>query len=242
MQAVKTWLKQSETPLAKALFKAAKKIRAIELPTIHSIHKPLYWLHTSLVNGWNNTWRILYWTPLFKSQLRHCGRGFLLYSGMPLVLGKLNIRIGDNSRMSGISTLCGRASAITTPELIIGNNVDVGWQNTIAVGTRVVLGHNVRLAGKVFLAGFPGHPINAQQRAAGLPEHDDQVGDIVLEDDVWLATGVTVMAGVHIGRGTVVAAGSVVTHDLPPGVIAGGMPAKVIKTIQSSGAEYDATK
>ena len=65
----------------------------------------------------------------------------------------------------------------------------------------------------------------------GLPDEDSQIGDIVLEDDVWLATGVTVSAGVTIGRGTVVAAGSVVTKDLPPGVLAAGVPAKVIREI-----------
>jgi acetyltransferase-like isoleucine patch superfamily enzyme len=55
-------------------------------------------------------------------------------------------------------------------------------------------------------------------------------GDIVIEDDVWLGTGVKVMDGVRIGRGAVVGAGSVVTHDIPPYAIAAGVPAKVIRT------------
>ena len=116
----------------------------------------------------------------------------------------------------------------------VGSNVDIGWQTTIAVGRRVVLGDNVRIAGRALLAGYPGHPLDAAARAAGLPETDDQVGDIVLEDDVWLATGVTVSAGVRIGRGTVVAAGSVVTHDLPAGILAGGVPARMIRPLDAS--------
>jgi acetyltransferase-like isoleucine patch superfamily enzyme len=114
----------------------------------------------------------------------------------------------------------------------VGNNVDIGWQTTIAVGRSIEIGNNVRSAGRAFLAGYPGHPIDAAARATGAPDTEDQIGDIVLEDDVWLATGVTVSAGVRIGRGTIVAAGSVVTKDLPPGVLAAGVPARVVRQLQ----------
>jgi acetyltransferase-like isoleucine patch superfamily enzyme len=227
----KNWLKQSESPLAKVLMNGINAIRFFEIPSISVLHKPIYWLHISLVNGVHNLTRILYWTPIFKSRLASFGKNLYVYSTMPQVLGRLNIHIGNNTRMSGISTLCGRSSGHVMPELIIGDNVDIGWQNSINVGSRIIIGDNVRLAGKVFLAGFPGHPLDADKRAQGLPEEDNQVGDIILEKDVWLATGVTVMAGVTIGEGTVVAAGSVVTHSLPAGVLAGGMPAIVIKVI-----------
>ena len=54
-------------------------------------------------------------------------------------------------------------------------------------------------------------------------------GDIVIEDDVWIGFRSTILSGVHIGQGAVVAAGSVVTKDVPPYAIVGGVPAKVIK-------------
>lgn len=54
-------------------------------------------------------------------------------------------------------------------------------------------------------------------------------GDILVEDDVWIGHGSTILSGVHIGQGAVVAAGSVVTKDVPPYAIVGGVPAKVIK-------------
>lgn len=64
----------------------------------------------------------------------------------------------------------------------------------------------------------------------GLPGGESlSKGPIVVEDDVWLGFRVTVLSGVTIGRGAVVAAGSVVTKDVPPYVIVGGVPAKVIK-------------
>ena len=54
-------------------------------------------------------------------------------------------------------------------------------------------------------------------------------GDIVVDDDVWIGYGATILSGVHIGQGAVVAAGAVVTKDVEPYVIVGGVPAKTIK-------------
>ena len=60
----------------------------------------------------------------------------------------------------------------------------------------------------------------------GLPE---KCGDIVIGSDVWVSTGVTILGGVTIGHGAVVAARAVVTKDVPPYAIVGGVPAKVIR-------------
>ena len=118
------------------------------------------------------------------------------------------------------------------PQLLVGNNVDIGWQTTIAVGQRIVIGDNVRIAGRAFLFGYSGHPLDAERRARGDGDDAHQTGNIILEKDVWLCTNVCVKHNVTIGEGTIVAAGSVVTHDLPAHVIAAGNPAKVIRHIK----------
>ena len=57
---------------------------------------------------------------------------------------------------------------------------------------------------------------------------------VVIEDDVWVGGKSVILPGVTIGRGSIIAAGSVVTKDIPPFVIAGGVPAKIIKYRQSN--------
>jgi tetrahydrodipicolinate N-succinyltransferase len=81
-----------------------------------------------------------------------------------------------------------------------------------------------------------GHPIS---NISTFPFHVDVLkdkkyeasskGDIVVDDDVWIGYRAMILSGVHIGQGAVVAAGAVVTKDVPPYAIVGGVPAKVIK-------------
>ena len=59
-----------------------------------------------------------------------------------------------------------------------------------------------------------------------LPENDK---DVIIENDVWVGANVTILKGVEIGEGSIVAAGSVVTKSVPPYSIVGGVPARVIK-------------
>ncbi len=235
MQQTRQWLKTSKNPLAIILHRHLRALLQLAVPAPRFVFSPLYFAYCSLRTLVTTLTRILWWTPLLKGRLDKFGRNLNLFGGLPFISGSLRISMGDNCRVSGHTTFSGRNSAQQVPELLIGNNVDIGWMTTIAVGRRVEIGNNVRIAGRTLLAGYPGHPLDAAARAAGLPETDAQVGDIILEDDVWLATGVSVTAGVCIGQGTVVAAGSVVTRDLPPRVLAGGVPAKIIRQLDNAG-------
>jgi len=225
------WIKAGDHPIAKKLFSFAIFLRCIEIPAPRFLFKIIWLVHQSITRGMIEIIRVFYWTPIFKSRVQAIGSNLYLYSGMPLIIGPLKLDIGNNVRLSGQTTLIGRNGNASLPTLKIGSNVDIGWQSTIAVGRKVKIGNNVRIAGRAFLAGYPGHPENPKNRAKGLPDTVDQIGDIVLEDDVWLATGVTVIAGVKIGRGSIIAAGSVVTKDIPEYVLAGGCPARIIKAI-----------
>jgi acetyltransferase-like isoleucine patch superfamily enzyme len=90
----------------------------------------------------------------------------------------------------------------------------------ISIGDDVMIGPNVSLI-------TSGHPVAPSQRRAFL------VGrPIDIEPNVWIAAGATIVGGVAVGANSVVAAGSVVTRDVPPNTLVGGNPASVIRSIE----------
>jgi acetyltransferase-like isoleucine patch superfamily enzyme len=92
--------------------------------------------------------------------------------------------------------------------------------------SRLIIGRDVLFTRKAS-AITGGHKF--ADRDATIISQGIATADIVVEDDCWIGYRATLLPGVRIGKGTVVAAGAVVTKDLPPMVVAGGVPAKVIR-------------
>jgi maltose O-acetyltransferase len=90
----------------------------------------------------------------------------------------------------------------------------------IRIGAHCQIGPRVQLL-------TPAHPVDPDPRRAGW----EYAAPITIEDNVWLGGGVIVCPGVRIGQDTVVGAGAVVTRDLPAGVVAAGVPARVLREI-----------
>ena len=91
----------------------------------------------------------------------------------------------------------------------------------------IYIGADVFIGPKCVLA-CAGHPVNAEQRRT---EALTESKPIHIGNNVWLGASVTVIGGVTVGEGSVIAAGAVVTKDIPAGVVAGGVPCKVIRPI-----------
>ena len=228
----KNYIKTSQAPLPQAVFKTARWLKTLNMPPIKLIHQPLHICITTLTNSTLWLIRTFYWKPVFMMQVSNAPQRMIYEGvGLPFRLGPLKITIGDDCRIAARIALIGRSASAKTPILTIGNNVGIGWRTGIYVGTSITIGDNVRIAGEGSLSGYPGHPIDAIARARGDADTDDQAKDIIIENDVWLGRGVMVNAGVTIGQGTIVGAGSVVTKDLPPRVLAGGIPARVIRPL-----------
>lgn len=235
VDALKEKIKARDSVFTRFVYAAAKGLLTLDVPPVWFIHKPLHMILSGVWSAGTFLIRTLYWKPVFMMQLHNTPRRMRYEGvGIPFRVGPLAITIGDDCRIAARIALIGRAASKETPQLTIGNNVGIGWRTGIHVGSKIVIGNNVRIAGEGKLLGYPGHPLDARDRAAGLPDTQDQVKDITIEDDVWLGSGVIVNAGVTIGAGTIVGAGSVVTKDLPAGVLAGGVPARVIRNLNLS--------
>ncbi len=236
----KVWVKRRETPMQRGLYRVFNSLLRADVSPIPALHVPLHQLIRLFNFAIFRLVRIYYWKPVFLCRLANKPKRLHLDGrGIPHVTGPVKITLGDKCRLSTQISIAGRNRPGIIPELVVGDNVGLGWQTGVYVGSRILIGNNVRLGGQGALIGYPGHPLDADARARGEPDTEDQVRDIVLEDDVWLGRGVIVNAGVTIGRGTIVGAGSVVTKDLPAGVLAGGAPAKVIRRLDQRSTDVD---
>lgn len=117
--------------------------------------------------------------------------------------------------------------------ITVGDNVTLGvrptllaTRSTIRIGNNVMFGPGVTVRGGNHRFDIIGLPINAVTEEMKRPE-DDQ--GVVIEDDVWVGGGATILAGVTVGRGSVIGGSAVVTKDIPPYSIAVGNPARVVK-------------
>ena len=105
---------------------------------------------------------------------------------------------------------------------LIGEYTVIRGQGGVTIGNRVYTSPNTQLIAVNHVFDDPGQPFIEQGiTAAG----------IVIEDDVWLGANSVVTDGVRIGEGAVVAAGAVVTKDVPPHTVVAGVPARVVREI-----------
>ena len=109
--------------------------------------------------------------------------------------------------------------------IIIGDNSGLGINSSIPNDT--IIGENVMMGPNCYILQAD-HAFDATNIPMILQGHSEHKQTII-EDDVWIGTAAIIMSGITIGKGSIVAAGSVVTKDIPACEIWGGVPAKKIR-------------
>lgn len=185
--------------------------------------------------------------PLFVGrhvQIRHArqlrvGRGVTLDDDVIIdALSRRGVVLGDNVSISrgteihatGVITRLGEGFQIGS-DSNLGHFSFVGAAGGVRIGEKVLIGQRVSFHSENHNFDRTDVPIKSQ----GVTQQG-----IVIEDDCWLGTGAIFLDGVTVGRGSVIAAGSVVTKDVAPYSVMGGVPARLIRNRLAEGEEGDA--
>ena len=102
---------------------------------------------------------------------------------------------------------------------LIGENCFLDGYSGLTIGRHVLMAHNASIIAEDHGFATRRIPIHQQPKT---------VGPVVIGDDVWIGCGARILKGVTVGQGAIVGAGAVVTKDVPPYAIVGGVPARVI--------------
>ncbi len=171
--------------------------------------------------------------PLYLHAVDHVGHRVRTLGGGPRIVNYGTMRIGDDVRISSHIVrveLCTYEGA----ELIIGNGVHINYGVSVGATKSIHIGDRVRLGPYSRIVDSDFHDVyNRAQPAEPKP--------IVIEDDVWVGMHAIILPGVRLGKACVVGSGSVVTKDVPPFTVVGGVPAKVIRTLDPKKFVADVT-
>lgn len=170
-----------------------------------------------LPGGPGTVLRRLVYSPLFKS----AGGGLRTGVGV-VVQGFRNISLGSRVGLNRHASLYAARGRIS-----IGDNVFVGDFSSInANDAEITIGSNVAIAPMVLIQGA-NH--NFDRLDIPIVDQGHTSSFVIIEDNVWIAARCTILPGVRIHSGAVIAAGSVVTRDVPPDTVVAGSPARAIR-------------
>lgn len=176
-----------------------------------------------------------FYTGIMKRFFKSFGSESLINSKFRYLKGLKYISIGKNTVLEGNIELTAydsyRNQKIFQPSIIIGDNCHIGMNAKITAIHSVVIGNGV-LTGRNVLITDNAH---GESVASYIPPGDRCLvskGSTVIEDNVWLGDNVSILPGVHVGKGCIVGTNSVVTKNVPPYCVVGGIPAKVLKNMK----------
>ena len=163
-------------------------------------------------------WYVRIMAPLYQQR----GRGSKIYRSVRMDTPPYRrFSIGRNSVVESFSCINNAVG-----DVVIGDYTRIGLHNTI-IGP-VTIGHHVNLAQNITVTALNHNFTDTAQR---IDEQGVSTNPIIINDDVWIGANAVILPGVTIGCHAVVAAGAVVTENVPSRCVVGGVPAKIIKQL-----------
>lgn len=175
-----------------------------------------------------------FYAGYYSTKFKFLGRNSHILKKIDLIGGKY---ISINSGFACLGKLRLEAHDLHNnksyyPSLTIGKNVGINFDCHIGCINRIEIGDNVLLASKVFITDHShGDSTPEFKDTAPSMRHLISKGPVIIKDNVWIGEGVAIMPNVTIGENCIIGANSVVTKDVPPNSVVGGVPAKILKSI-----------
>ena len=154
-----------------------------------------------------------------KVKFAECGPLLRVGKGVVIIRKNGAIRVGRKVQLHKGVKLSAFGNEYST-EIIIGDNTSIGDRTEIHAGKKVEIGRGCNIAWDVCIMDRDYHKFNSKT---------EDIKPVKIGDDVWIGCNSIILKGITIGNGAVIAAGSVVTKDVPPKTLVGGNPAKVLK-------------
>lgn len=163
-------------------------------------------------------WYVRMLAPLYQ----HRGRHSKIYRSVRMDTPPYRkFSLGDYSVVESFSCINNAVG-----DVVIGDHTRIGLHNTI-IGP-VTIGSHVNLAQGITITAL-NH--NFEDKSQRIDDQGVSTSPVVIGDDIWIGANAVILPGVSIGHHSVVAAGAVVTKDVPPHSLVAGVPAKIIKKI-----------
>jgi acetyltransferase-like isoleucine patch superfamily enzyme len=163
-------------------------------------------------------WYVRMLAPLYQ----HRGRHSKIYHSVRMDTPPYRkFSLGDYSVVESFSCINNAVG-----DVVIGDHTRIGLHNTV-IGP-VTIGSHVNLAQGITITAL-NH--NFKDKSQRIDDQGVSTDSVIVGDDIWIGANAVILPGVNIGHHSVVAAGAVVTKDVPPHSLVAGVPAKIIKEI-----------
>lgn len=172
---------------------------------------------------------------MYCYRFKSFGKNSVIFPKLNNLVGEKYIEIGDDCYIGKWVTLTAwdkHSDQAFSPTIRIGNNSCIGDFSHVTSINKIIIGNNV-LMGKNILITDNSHG-NLDDSGINIPPTKRPLyskGPVIINDNVWIGEKSTILPGVTIGYGAIIAANAVVSKDVPSLCIVGGNPARVIKTL-----------
>jgi hypothetical protein len=222
-------VKRQDNPVSRVahdVYRWLERWRVPQNDMTRLFYRTLYYAHDAYEGGREMLAGKLLYEPMVRARIHSLGEK-VRFNALPYITGQTKITIGDHCTFNYFKVDSGRF--VDEPELTIGHHCYFSSDVIFSVNQRITIGHHVGCAARTIISDSDNHPSDPERRFNDELMKVEEIAPVTIGDYVWLGRACHILKGVTIGRGAVIASGSVVVSDVPEGALAMGVPARFVR-------------